>query len=137
MRALRNASLVSGAAISLAILLAAAFAPLLATHGVEQMDMTNRFAWPSARHWLGSDNFGRDLWTRLIFGARISLTIAVMSVALAAAIGTTIGLAAGYFGGWVDLALMRVTDVFLGFPALILALAVVAVLGPGLVNVAL
>ncbi|MFI5015273.1 MAG: ABC transporter permease [Hyphomicrobiales bacterium] len=136
-RPLRNASLLVGAAITLAILLAAVFAPLLATHGVEQMDMANRFGWPSSRHWLGSDNFGRDLWTRLIFGARVSLTVAVLSVALAASIGTTVGLAAGYFGGWVDLLLMRITDVFLGFPALILALAVIAVLGPGMLNVAL
>ena len=134
---LRNASLLVGAAITLAIVFAAIFAPLLATHGVEQMDMADRFAWPSSRHWLGSDNFGRDLWTRLIFGARVSLTIALFSVAIAAAIGTTIGLAAGYFGGWVDLLLMRITDVFLGFPALILALAVVAVLGPGTLNVAI
>ncbi|MBI1776278.1 MAG: ABC transporter permease [Proteobacteria bacterium] len=136
-RSLRHASLVVGAAISFAIVFSAIFAPVLATHGVEQMDMANRFAWPSWRHWLGSDNFGRDVWSRLIFGARISLTISILSVSLAATIGTAVGLAAGYFGGWVDLVLMRVTDVFLGFPALILALAVIAVLGPGIVNVTL
>jgi peptide/nickel transport system permease protein len=132
---LRNASLVLGTAISLAIVLAALTAPWIATHDIEQMDMANRFAWPSAQHWLGSDNFGRDLWSRLVFGARISLTIALLSVGLAAAIGTAVGLISGYFGGWVDQVLMRVTDVFLGFPALILALAVIAVLGPGQLNV--
>ena len=70
----------------------AVLAPLFATHGVEQMDMRNRFAGPSAAHWLGTDNFGRDLWTRMIFGARISLSIALMSVAAAATIGTAVGL---------------------------------------------
>jgi peptide/nickel transport system permease protein len=128
-------SLVIGAAISLAIVLLALLAPVIATHDVEQMDMANRFAWPSWQHWLGSDNFGRDVWSRLIFGARISLTIALASVGLSAAIGTAVGLASGYLGGWVDHLLMRVTDVFLGFPALVLALAVIAMLGPGEMNV--
>jgi peptide/nickel transport system permease protein len=136
-RAVRNTSLVVGGLITLAIVLAALFAPLLATHGVEQMDMRQRFASPSAAHWLGTDNFGRDLWTRMIFGARISLSIALLSVGVAATIGSVVGLTAGYFGGWIDLLLMRITDVFLGFPALILALAIVAVLGPGVVNVSL
>ena len=136
-RALRNTSLVVGSLITLAIVLAAVFAPLLATHGVEQMDMRQRFAGPSAAHWLGTDNFGRDLWTRMIFGARISLSIALLSVGVGAAIGSLVGLVAGYFGGWIDLLLMRITDIFLGFPALILALAIVAVLGPGIVNVSL
>ena len=132
-----NVSLVTGLVISLAILCAAIAAPLIATHGVEQMDMRNRFAGPSLAHWLGTDNFGRDLWTRLIFGARVSLTIALIPVFVAATFGTLVGIIAGYFGGWVDLLLMRVADVFLGFPALILVLAIVAVLGPGILNVSL
>ena len=133
----RNTSLATGLAISLAILFAAIAAPLVATHGVEQMDMRNRFAGPSITHWLGTDNFGRDLWTRLVFGARVSLSIALISVSVAATLGTLVGLLAGYFGGWTDLILMRVTDMFLGFPALILVLAIVAVLGPGIVNVSM
>ncbi len=132
-----NVSLVTGLVISLAILFAAIAAPLIATHGVEQMDMRNRFAGPSLGHWLGTDNFGRDLWTRLIFGARVSLTIALIPVFVAATLGTLVGIIAGYFGGWIDLLLMRVADVFLGFPALILVLAIVAVLGPGILNVSL
>ncbi|MET0742153.1 MAG: ABC transporter permease [Microvirga sp.] len=135
-RHLSNPSLVVGAVLTLAIVGCAILAPAIATHGVEQMDMRNRFSGPSASHWLGTDNFGRDLWSRLVYGARISLMIAGMSVAASGLIGTAIGLAAGYFGGWVDLLLMRITDIFLGFPAIILALAVVAVLGPGIVNVA-
>ena len=109
---------------------------MLATHGIDQMDMRNRFSWPSREHWLGTDNFGRDLWSRLIFGARISLSIAHhLGRRVAALIGTSVGLAAGYFGGWVDMLLMRITDVFLGFPAMVLALAIVAVLGPGMLNI--
>jgi peptide/nickel transport system permease protein len=136
-RWLRNPSLMLGALISLAIVLCAIFAPAIATHGVEQMDMRNRFAGPSLQHWLGTDNFGRDLWSRLVFGARISLGIALLSVSAAAAIGATVGLLTGYFGGWTDHILMRVADIFLGFPAIVLSLAIVAVLGPGVVNVAI
>lgn len=134
-KALRNSSLVVGALITLAIIVCAIFAPYVATHGVEQMDMRNRFAGPSFEHWLGTDNFGRDLWSRLVFGARVSLTIAIISVVCSTLIGTVVGLVAGYFGGWVDQVLMRITDVFLGFPAIVLALAIVAVLGPGILNV--
>jgi peptide/nickel transport system permease protein len=131
----RNPSLLVGGVIVVAILLVALFAPLIATHGVEQMDMRNRFAGPSLAHLLGTDNFGRDLWSRMAYGARISLSIALLSVTAAVIVGTLVGLVAGYFGGWIDLALMRVADIFLGFPPLILVLALVAALGPGIVNV--
>lgn len=131
---LRNPSLLVGSAITLALALVAIFAPLVATHGLEQMDMINRLQGPSAAHWLGTDNFGRDLWTRLAYGARLSLGVGVSAVALSVLLGTVVGLVAGYFGGWVDMVLMRVTDIFLGFPALILAMAVVAIIGPGTVN---
>ncbi|AJY47894.1 ABC transporter permease [Martelella endophytica] len=133
---LRNSSLVAGGLISLSIVLAAIFAPFLATHEVTQMDMMHRFAWPSSGHILGTDNFGRDLWSRLVYGARVSMTIALISVTVAAVVGTIVGLVSGYFGGWVDNVLMRITDVFLGFPPLILALAIVAVMGPGILNIA-
>jgi len=132
---LRNPSLVIGAIIILTLVCLAVFAPWLATHGVDQPDMRNRFSLPSAVHWLGTDNLGRDLWSRLIYGARVSLSIGILSVTVAALIGTTVGLAAGYFGRWVDMLLMRITDVFLGFPAIVLTLAIVAVLGPGIINI--
>jgi peptide/nickel transport system permease protein len=134
-KALKNTSLVVGALISLAIIFCAVFAPFVATHGVEQMDMINRFAWPTPAHILGTDNFGRDLWSRLVYGARVSLSIAIISVACAAVVGTVVGLVSGYFGGWVDQLLMRITDIFLGFPPLVLALAIVAVMGPGITNI--
>ena len=134
-KALKNTSLVVGALISLAIIFCAVFAPFVATHGVEQMDMINRFAWPTPSHILGTDNFGRDLWSRLVYGARVSLSIAIISVTCAAVVGTVVGLVSGYFGGWVDQLLMRITDIFLGFPPLVLALAIVAVMGPGITNI--
>lgn len=132
---LRNPSLVIGGLLIVILVALAVFAPVLATHDVDVPDMRNRFSYPSLQHWLGTDNLGRDLWSRLIFGARISLSIGVISVTVAALIGTTVGLAAGYFGGWVDMLLMRITDVFLGFPAVVLTLAIVAVLGPGIINI--
>jgi len=132
---LRNPSLVIGGLITLTLIGLALFAPWLATHPVEKLDMANRFSYPSSEHLLGTDNLGRDLWSRLIYGARISLSIGLLSVTVAATIGTSVGLAAGYFGGWVDMLLMRITDVFLGFPAVVLTLAIVAVLGPGVFNI--
>jgi peptide/nickel transport system permease protein len=123
--------MVLGALIVGAILTIALFAPWLTSADPEAMDMNNRLTGPDREHWLGTDNFGRDLWTRSAYGARISLTIALTSVGVAAVLGTLVGLAAGYLGGWIDITLMRVVDLFLGFPPLILALALVAALGPG------
>jgi peptide/nickel transport system permease protein len=120
----------------LAVGLIALLHPVLSPYAVEQMDMRNRLSGPTAQHWLGTDNFGRDLWTRLAHGSAISLAIALCSVAAAMAIGVVVGLLSGYLGGWVDMVLMRLVDLFLGFPALILAMAMIAVLGPGAVNVA-
>ena len=129
-----NPSLLVGGAIVSAIVLIAVFAPLLSSYDLETMDMANRLSGPTAAHWLGTDNFGRDLWTRMAHGARVSVAIALMSIVAAVVIGTAIGLIAGYFGGLVDLVVMRVVDIFLGFPPLILALALVAALGPGVLN---
>jgi peptide/nickel transport system permease protein len=134
-KVLRNPSLVIGGLIILILIVLAVFAPWLARYGVDTPDMRNRFSYPSLQHWLGTDNLGRDLWARLIFGARVSLSIGIISVTVAALIGTVVGLAAGYFGGWIDNLLMRITDVFLGFPAVVLTLAIVAVLGPGILNI--
>ncbi|MGO4833060.1 ABC transporter permease, partial [Rhizobiaceae sp. 2RAB30] len=131
---LKNPSFVIGGFIVLIMCLIAILAPVITTHGVEQMDMPNRLQGPSATHWLGTDNFGRDLWTRLAYGARISLGVSFSAVLFSVMVGTVIGLVSGYFGGVVDLVLMRFADIFLGFPALILAMAIVAVIGPGVVN---
>ena len=127
-------SLVVGGTIVLAILVFALLGPALSGYSVEGMDMQSRFATPTAEHWLGTDNFGRDLFTRMSVGARVSVSIAILSVGLAVLVGATVGLVCGYLGGWVDLAVMRVVDVFLGFPPIVLALAIVAALGPGVTN---
>ncbi len=138
MKVLRgNLSLAIGGAIVLAIVLFALFGPSVSGYAVDQMDMRNRFAWPTQDHWLGTDNFGRDLWTRMAVGARVSLTIALASIAIAVVVGSIVGLVSGYFGGWIDLAVMRIVDIFLGFPPIVLALAIVAALGPGVVNLTL
>ena len=138
MKALRdNLSLAVGGAIVLAMVGFALLGPSLSGYEVDQMDMRNRFAWPTSGHWLGTDNFGRDLLTRMAVGARVSLTIAVSSIAIAVVVGATVGLVSGYFGGWIDLAIMRVVDVVLGFPPIVLALAIVAALGPGVLNLTL
>lgn len=129
-----NPSLVVGGAISAVMIGIAVFAPWITWWPVDQMDMTHRLAGPSTQHWLGTDNFGRDLWTRIALGARISLTISVTSVTAAVVIGSAVGVVAGYFGGWVDMLLMRIVDIFLGFPSLLLAMGVLAVLGPGWEN---
>src|SRR5206468_10489585 len=83
---------------------------------------------PSAQHWFGTDNVGRDVYSRVLYGARISPLIAVVVLAISCAVGIPLGVAAGYFGGWLDEAIMRVTDIFLAFPPLLLALALAAVL---------
>jgi peptide/nickel transport system permease protein len=127
-------SLLAGGAISLAVLAVAVFAPWMTWWPVDRTDMAHRLAGPSAQHWLGTDNFGRDLWTRVALGARISLAIALCSVTLAVLIGGAVGVLAGYFGGWLDLLLMRLADIFLGFPSLLLALGMLSVLGPGREN---
>lgn len=132
-----NLSLYVGAAIVLTIMAFAVLSPFVSPYDVEAMDMPNRFAWPSPEHWLGTDNFGRDLWTRMAEGARISVLIAISSVTIAVVVGTLIGLIAGYFGGWTDLFIMRIVDIFLGFPPIILALAIIAALGPGALNLIL
>ena len=132
-----NLSLAIGGSILLAILLFVLLGPTVSGYAVDEMDMRNRLQPPSSSHWLGTDNFGRDLWTRMAVGARISLVIAVSSVTLAVIVGAAVGLVSGYFGGWLDLAIMRVVDVFLGFPPIVLALAIVAALGPGTVNLTL
>lgn len=130
-----NPSLAAGSALVAAVVAVALAASWVAGHDPERMDMANRLVAPGRDHWLGTDNFGRDLWARMAFGARISLAIAVVSVSSAAVLGTMVGLVAGYARGWTDQVLMRTVDVFLGFPPIILALALVAALGPGAVNV--
>jgi peptide/nickel transport system permease protein len=123
-----------GLALSAAFVLMVIAAPLLAPHDPLAMDPSKRLAAPSALHWFGTDDGGRDILARVIYGTRSSLLTALGILSLASVIGTSIGLAAGYFGGWVDETLMRITDMFLAFPALVLAMGLAAALGPSLFN---
>ena len=132
-----NPLLLAGALTALFIVVVAVLAPLLAPFPADAGSATNPFAVlraPSAQHWFGTDQVGRDVLSRVIYGARISPLIAVIVLAIACLIGIPLGIAAGDFGGWVDEVIMRVTDIFLAFPSLLLALALAAVLPPSLTS---
>lgn len=109
----------------------AALAPVLATHDPVRMDVSHRLEGPRAEHWLGQDEYGRDVFSRLVWGARVSLTVAILAALASGVGGVTIGLVGGYFGGVAELFTVRLTDVVLSFPPILLALLVVTVLGPG------
>ncbi|MBA3714281.1 MAG: ABC transporter permease [Pyrinomonadaceae bacterium] len=115
------------------LVLVAIFAPLIATHDVGATDLTARYLPPSAAHWFGTDATGRDIFSRVVYGARISLRVGLIVVIVSAVVGTVIGALAGYYGGWVDRIVSGyVFNVFLAFPGLLLAIAMVAFLGAGL-----
>src|SRR5918998_3034553 len=119
--------------ISLFILMAI-FAPLIAPYDPLAQNLGDKFAGPSLQHPFGQDELGRDILSRVIYGARISLTAGLAAVAIATVAGTIIGLLAGYFGGYTDSIFMRLMDILLAFPSILLAIIVVSVLGPSLVN---
>lgn len=127
---------VAGAITLIVFIFAAAAAPWLAPYDPLSMDLLNPYSPPfTDGHLLGTDNFGRDILSRLMHGARISLFIGLVVVAIASVIGTTLGLLAGYFGGWVDNLIMRLVEIFYAFPFLVLVIAVIAVFGPSIFNV--
>ncbi len=124
-----------GLIIILALVLIAIFADLLAPYSPTIGNLaTARLLPPSWEHWLGTDDQGRDILSRLIYGSRLTLYVVVLVAIIAAPIGLLVGTVSGYAGGWVDAVLMRITDIFLAFPKLVLALALVAALGPGIEN---
>jgi peptide/nickel transport system permease protein len=133
----RNPTAVAGLAITILVILIAVLAPVIAPFPASAGNYVNFAAMlqpPSWPHVLGTDNAGRDLLTRIMFGYRISLALVVVVLAIGVPLGVVIGLAAGYFGGWAETILMRLTDVFLSVPALVMAMAITAVLTPNLVN---
>jgi peptide/nickel transport system permease protein len=131
----RSANVRIGASVLLIMVLLAVFAPIITSYDPTQITPALRLRPPDADHWFGTDDFGRDVFTRIAYGARLSLQVGVISVALAASIGVTLGIIAGYYGGWIDSLIMRLIDVMLAFPGILLALAIVAVLGRSLTNV--
>lgn len=124
-----------GLLIVAALVLIAVLAPWL-DRGISPIaqDLNNRLAPPSPAHWFGTDELGRDIYSRTLYGSRVTLTIVGLVSVLVAPIGLAVGTLSGYLGGWVDVVLMRITDVFLAFPRLVLALAFAAALGPGIEN---
>lgn len=124
-----------GAAIILVFVLVATFAPLLAPHDPFLIDSNNLLAAPSWQNWMGTDEYGRDIMSRIIYGARVSIFVGLMAVGIGSSSGALLGLISGYAGGTVDYVIQRVMDTLMAFPTLILALAMVAVLGPSIQNV--
>ena len=129
-----NRLMVVGTCIIAVLLLIAAIAPLLATHGPYEQTSKDRLQPPSAQYLLGTDSLGRDIYSRIVYGSRVTLLIAFLVAAISTPLGMAIGVVSGYFGGALDEILMRTSDVFLAFPKLILAIAFAAALGPGVEN---
>ena len=134
-RLLRNFAFTSGALLTITLIVLAIAAPLLAPFDPDVQDTARRLEAPSHEHPLGLDDLGRDVLSRILFGARVSLRVGFSVVILGSLIGVFLGSIAGYFGGWADLIVMRVCDILLAFPGILLAIALVAVLGPSLNNV--
>jgi len=133
-RLFRNKLAITGMVIMGTFLLTAILAPVIAPYDPIIQELVMRRRPPSQEHLLGRDDLGRDILSRIIFGARTSLQVGVMSVGFAIVIGAIIGAVSGYLGGWIDNIVMRLMDIMLAFPALLLALAIVTILGPGLMN---
>lgn len=127
-----DARAIFGFSVVVLLILLALGAPLVTSHDPTQINLAERLGGPSAEHWLGTDVQGRDVWARLVYGARISLTVGLVSQGIALLLGVTLGLLAGYYGRWVDELVMRLADITLAFPTLLLLIAMVAALQPSL-----
>lgn len=133
-RLLRNKAFVFGGSIVLIFLLLAFFPQLFTQYNPIEKNLDARLLPPSAAHWFGTDDLGRDICARIIYGAQVSLRVGLLSVGIALVVGSLIGVVAGYFGGMVGEVLMRAIDIILAFPSILLAILIVAILGPGLNN---
>jgi peptide/nickel transport system permease protein len=128
-------SLVTGLIVVALVVIAVYAGPLALPHGPLAQDLSDTLQPPSAAHWLGTDNFGRDLLARVLYAGRTDLQIGVIATCISLAIGTIVGAIAAYYGGWVDAVFMRILDVTMAFPRMVLVIAIVALLGPGTVNI--
>ena len=133
-RFLRNRLSVLGLVMIIVLVFLALFAPLLSNHDPYKVSLAVRNQPPSVINWLGTDGNGRDVWTRLIYGGRVSLSVGIVAVSISTVIGILIGSISGFFGGVVDMALMRVTDIVMSFPMLIVVISFVAITGPSIYN---
>ncbi len=132
---LRNNTLALAGAVILALLiLVITIGPMISPYSPTKLDILHKLAAPSLEHWLGTDAFGRDVFTRIMYGGRATLAIGVGVVVIAFLVGVTVGMLAGFAGGWLDTILMRIVDAMLAFPALVLAIALAAAFGPSLEN---
>lgn len=131
-RFVRNPQVMVGTAVVLALILSAVLAPLLTPYDPTRLSPRDRFQPPGLEHPFGTDQLGRDVLARIFFGAQVSLLVGIAAVVLSASIGTVLGAISGYFGGWIDVFIMRLTDTFLAIPGLVLTIGMVAVLGTGL-----
>lgn len=131
----RNRRAVVGGVILFIIVFMAIFAPYVTKHDPTKQNIRNQLKPPSKDHWFGTDQFGRDTFSRVVYGARLSLRVGFLSIFFALVVGCLLGLIAGYYGGWLDMLIMRIIDILLALPGFLLALAIVASLGPGLENV--
>lgn len=130
----KNKLAVIGAIIVLFFIMLAVFAPVIAPYGFKDQVLSKRLLAPSALHWFGTDDFGRDILSRVIYGARISLWVGFLAVVGSIIVGCLLGIIAGYYGKWIDTVISRIFDIMLAFPSILLAIAIVAVLGPSLKN---
>jgi peptide/nickel transport system permease protein len=133
-RIVKSKTSLVGMIIILLLITVAIFAPVIATHTPTDTDIINRYQAPSAEHYLGTDELGRDIYSRIIYGSRITIKIGVISVGIAMVIGVLLGAVAGFFGRWVDQIIMRIIDIMMAFPSILLAIALIAVLGKSLTN---
>lgn len=133
----RNKLAMVGMIIVLVLILAAVFADFIAPCDYAAQDLTNMKAYPSAEHWLGTDDVGRDIFSRIIYGGRISLLVAILAIVFGLVVGGALGISAGYFGGVYDGAIMRIMDIIMAIPGFLLAVCISAALGSGTVNTAL
>jgi peptide/nickel transport system permease protein len=131
----RHRLALAGACVIATLALIAIFAPFVATHDPNKVDLFATSASPSRDHWLGTDDIGRDVYSRIVYGTRISLSVGLVSVTIYVIIGTVLGAVSGYFGGWIDSTLQRFTDAIMCFPSLIIIIAAVAITGPSIFNV--
>lgn len=134
LRLLKSKTSVIGLFFILVLIITAIFAPLIAPYDPTAQSIPDRYQAPSSEHLLGTDELGRDIFSRIVYGTRISIQIGIIAVGISLIVGVTLGAVAGYFGRWVDQIIMRIIDIMMAFPSILLAIALVAVLGPNLRN---